>query len=114
MERLLARAALRRGTSGPAASLALLDQALGRLTETAPLRLYRGRYRLEVQDCAGARGDFTRAVELEPKSAIAQASLGTAAMCLGDTGLARRAFAASLRLDPNQPQLRQWMEQNPG
>jgi Flp pilus assembly protein TadD len=114
VERLVARAAARRASAGPAASVALLDQALARLPETGPLRLYRGRYRLELQDCAGARADFTRAAALEPKNAIAQASLGTAAMCLGDTASARRAFAVSLRLDPNQPQLRLWMEQNPG
>ncbi len=112
-ERLVARAVARRASGGAVVSVALLDQALARLPETGPLRLYRGRYRLELQDCAGAQSDFARAVALEADNPIAQASLGTAAMCLGDAAAARRAFAASLRLDPNQPQLRQWMERNP-
>ncbi|MEO8505184.1 MAG: alkaline phosphatase family protein [Acidobacteriota bacterium] len=108
-ERLVARAAAYRTAQGAQRSVRLLDDAVRRLPRQAPLWLYRGRYRLELQDCAGAREDFARSVTLDRKSALGQASLGTAALCLGDTAGARRAFTESLRLDPNQPELRKML-----
>jgi tetratricopeptide (TPR) repeat protein len=61
-----------------------------------------------------ARGDAQealahyRAVALRrPDSAMAQANLASAALALGDRALAAQALAASLRIDPDQPAVRE-------
>jgi Flp pilus assembly protein TadD len=85
---------------------ALLDQALAIDPDEPRWLLTRGRFRLERHDCRGALADFARATQLTPDDALAYAALGTAHSCLGDDAAARKAFARSLDLDSNQPQLR--------
>jgi tetratricopeptide (TPR) repeat protein len=84
---------------------ALLDAAIDADPHQPRWLLTRGRYALERHDCRAARADFERATALAPNDAIAFASLGTAAACLGDDKAADAAFRKSLEIDPNQPQL---------
>ena len=58
-----------------------LDRALKLLTDAAAAKpdepevwLFRGRYRVERQDCAGALTDFQRAAKLAPSNPAAFAS----------------------------------------
>jgi Tfp pilus assembly protein PilF len=95
--------ALRRaGDAGRAERLA--TSALAARPESE-LHLFRGRLRLEREDCAGARDDFQEAAALAPQSALAHSSLGLASLCLGDEPAAQAAFRRSLELDPDQPEL---------
>jgi len=84
----------------------LLDGAVAALPADPGLRLLRGRSHLEAQDCAAARSDFLEAARLAPGNAVAWASLGLSALCLGDPAAGRRALERSLALDPDQPQVR--------
>ena len=90
-------------------SLALLDAALTVQSGDAELWLFRGRYRVESSNCAGAARDFSRAASLAPANPAVYASLGLALMCQDDRPGARRAFAQSLHLDPNQPKIREFL-----
>lgn len=87
-------------------SLKLLDAALAAAPNDGELRLFRGRYRMDRRDCAGALEDFRVAEQVRPNDPVVYASAGLAQMCLGDTAAARESFARSLQLDPNQPMLR--------
>ena len=91
-------------------SLALVNAALKTRQDEAEFWLFRGRYRVDAQECAGAAADFERAERLAPDNAPAYASEGIARMCAGDTGAARRAFARSLAIDPNQPKVREFLQ----
>jgi len=87
-------------------SLALIDRAVEVRPEEKELWLFRGRYRIESQDCAGALADFRRAALLAPGDPAAHASTGLAALCLGDRETARAALERSLELDPSQGRVR--------
>jgi tetratricopeptide (TPR) repeat protein len=91
-------------------SLTLIDAALAAKPTDAELWLFRGRYRVDAADCAGAAQDFTRAVSLEPNNPAAHASLGLARLCQNDRASARQAFERSLKLDPNQPKIREYLK----
>ncbi|HXO42635.1 MAG TPA: tetratricopeptide repeat protein, partial [Thermoanaerobaculia bacterium] len=93
------------------------DRALSLLERAAALRpgeprlwLQHGRYRLEQQRCDLALADFTRALKLDPASAVAHASAGLALLCRGDEPAALAAFRRSLALDPNQPEVRRFLD----
>jgi tetratricopeptide (TPR) repeat protein len=86
-------------------SLHLLEQAVTAKPDDVELRLFRGRYRIEAEDCAGALEDFRAAIERQPENAVPYASAGIAQLCLGHPEEARRNFARSLAIDPNQPKL---------
>ncbi|HET7218920.1 MAG TPA: alkaline phosphatase family protein [Vicinamibacterales bacterium] len=93
-----------------------LDRAVKLLTDAAAAKpdepeiwLFRGRYRMERQECAGALTDFQRATKLAPSNPAAFASQGVAQMCLNDTAGARASFQRSLELDPNQPDVRGYL-----
>ena len=92
-------------------SLKLLDAAVKARPDAADLWLFRGRYRAETNDCAGAAQDFARAVTLEPDDPAAHASLGVARLCSGDRAGARQALERSLALDPAQPKIRQYLHE---
>ncbi len=91
-------------------SLALVNAALKTRQDEAEFWLFRGRYRVDAQECAGAAADFERAERLAPNHAPAFASEGVARMCAGDTSAARRAFMRSLEIDPNQPKVREFLQ----
>ena len=75
------------------------------------LWLFAGRYAIEDGNCASALADFQKAASLAPANAGAFASLGVARLCLGDHAGAREAFRRSLRLDPGQPRVKQYLAQ---
>lgn len=99
-----------RGGSTPR-SLRLLEQAVASKPDDVELRLFRGRYRMDARDCDGALADFRAAIELDPENPVAHASAGVAEICLGRIDDARRDFARSLAIDPNQPRLQAFMRQ---
>lgn len=110
-ERAIGRA-LRLARAGDTArSLALLDRAVAVRPDDPGLRLFRGRYRLEGQQCREALADFERARDLKAGDPLVHTSLGLARLCLGDSAGAAAAFRTSLALDPDQPQIRQTLAQ---
>jgi Flp pilus assembly protein TadD len=90
-------------------SLRLLDAAVTAAPADGELRLFRGRYRTDAHDCAGALDDFRVAEQTRPSDPIAFASAAVAQLCLGDQDGARASIERSLQLDPNQPMLRQML-----
>jgi Flp pilus assembly protein TadD len=94
-------------------SVRLLNQAAAAKADDPEVLLFRGRYRVESGDCAGAVADMQRATELAPTNPAAFASLGLAETCAGDAAAAQKSFRRSLELDPNQPQLRQYLQKSP-
>ncbi|MFN7964075.1 MAG: alkaline phosphatase family protein [Acidobacteriota bacterium] len=103
---VLARSATVRKLGDTARAAALLEGALQRAPESAPLYLYRARLRSEAQDCRGALDDALTAQRWAPGEATAYALAGVSRLCLGDQPGARREFARSLQLDPDQPKIR--------
>jgi len=91
-------------------ALSLLERAAALRPRDPRLWLQHGRYRLEQQRCDAALADFTRALELDPASAVAHASAGLALLCRGDEAAALAAFRRSLALDPNQPEVRRFLD----
>lgn len=112
-EHVVARARAWRALGAGERGTALLDQALASQPNDAMLRLWRGRYRLEAPDCPGALADFVQVAALAPDDPMAHASLGLARACLGDAAGARAALARSLQLDPNQPEVREFLASIP-
>jgi Flp pilus assembly protein TadD len=92
-------------------SLRLLNAAVDASPADGELRLFRGRFRTEAHDCAGALTDFQAAEQARPNDPIAYASAAVAQLCLGDQAGARASIERSLQLDPNQPMLRQMLAQ---
>jgi tetratricopeptide (TPR) repeat protein len=90
-------------------SIRLLTDAAAAKPDEPEVWLFRGRYRVETNDCEGAVSDFQRAIRLDPADAAAHASLGLAQICTGDKAAARESFKRSLALDPNQPKVREMM-----
>ncbi len=104
--RLRSRIAAHRAAGGGDRARRLLARAVAARPDDAALRLLRGREALERSDCRAALADFEEAGRMAPAAALAPASAGLARLCLGDEAGARAAFARSLALDPNQPELR--------
>jgi Tfp pilus assembly protein PilF len=92
----------------------LMNDAAAAKPDEPEIWLFRGRYRLERQDCAAALNDFQRAAQLAPGNAAAFASQGIAHMCLNDSAAARASFQRSLELDPNQPEVRGYLRSMSG
>lgn len=99
----IARAIAYQRASQPDRSLRLLDQAIAISPDMADLRLFRGRYRMDRHDCAGALDDFRAAEQSSPNAPIAWASAGFAQLCVGDAAGARESFARARQLDPTIP-----------
>ncbi len=90
-------------------SVALLNQAAAAKPDDPEVWLFRGRYRVERGECAGAVDDFNQAARLTPENAAVFASLGLAQLCAGNAAAARASFQKSLQLDPNQPKVRDYL-----
>ena len=83
----------------------LLDAAVTGAPANVPLRLFRGRTRIEQGDCRGAAADFAGAVRLDEGRAGSWAALATSRLCLGDRAGARQAFERAVALAPERPEL---------
>ncbi len=90
-------------------SISLLNQAAAAKPNDPEVWLFRGRYRVERGECAGAVDDFRQAARLTPNNAAVYASQGLAELCAGNSAAARTSFQKSLQLDPNQPKVREYL-----
>lgn len=90
-------------------SVSLLNQAAAAKPDEPDVWLFRGRYRVERGECAGAVDDFRQAARLTPQNPAVYASQGLAELCAGDTAAARASFQRSLQLDPDQPKVRDYL-----
>lgn len=90
-------------------SISLLNQAAAAKPNEPEVWLFRGRYRVERGECAGAVDDFRQAARLMPDNAAVYASLGLAELCAGNSSAAQADFQKSLQLDPNQPKVREYL-----
>ena len=88
------------------ACVRLLAAAVAARPDSAELRLFLGRYRVEAGDCAGARADFDAVIVRQPGNAVAYASRALARLCTGDRAGGEADLRRSLALDPDQPQVR--------
>jgi len=73
----------------------LLDAAVAARPEDTEAWRVRGRFRVDLGDCAAARSDLERAAQLDPGDRTGQAALGLVRLCLGDETGAREALARS-------------------
>jgi Flp pilus assembly protein TadD len=89
----------------------LLEDAVAAKPDDPALRMFRGRYRVAQNDCAGALDDFVTVQRIRPDDPVAWASAGLAQICLGNRAEAMANIRHSLELDPNQPKLRQFLQQ---
>jgi Flp pilus assembly protein TadD len=89
----------------------LLEDAVAAKPDDPALRMFRGRYRVAQNECAGALDDFVTVQRLTPDDPVAWASAGLAQICLGNRAEAMANIRHSLELDPNQPKLRQFLQQ---
>ena len=105
-ELIVARAALWRERGRLDRARALLDAAVTAVPGNVPLRLFRGRTRIEQGDCRGAGADFAEAVRRDDGRAGSWAALATAHLCLGERAAARRAFERAVALAPEREELR--------
>lgn len=87
-------------------AVTLLDQALAGGAEEGDLWLYRGRYRVQAGDCAGALADLDRATALLPASSDAFATAALAHLCAGDRPSAIAALRRAGELAPGDARLR--------
>ena len=90
-------------------SLRLMNAAVEANGRDPELWLFRGRYRMDANDCRGAAQDFDRAIALAPDNAAAFGASGVARICTGDRAGARRAFERALEIDPAQPKIREFL-----
>ncbi|HEX3069228.1 MAG TPA: alkaline phosphatase family protein [Thermoanaerobaculia bacterium] len=89
----------------------LLEDAVAAQPDNPELRMFRGRYRVAQNECAGALDDFVTVQRIRPDDPVAWASAGLAQICLGNRAEAMANIRHSLELDPNQPKLRQFLQQ---
>jgi len=90
-------------------SAKLLEDAVGARPDNPELLMFRGRYRVALNQCQGALDDFLAVQRMRPNDAVALASAGLAEICLGNRDQASAYIRRSLEIDPNQPNLRQYL-----
>ena len=110
LKHLVGRAVAYHGSGAAERSEKLVGAALGVRPDEPELLLFRGRYRAERGDCAGALDDAEHAARLDPRNPLAPASAGLARLCLGKPEAALEDFRRSLALDPDQPEIRRFVE----
>jgi len=106
---LIGRAIAYQRNGDAARSLRLMNAAVEANGRDAELWLFRGRYRMDANDCRGAVQDFDRAIALAPDNAAAFGAAGVAKICTGDRAGARQAFDRALQIDPAQPKIREFL-----
>ncbi len=110
-ERTIGRAVLYQREKDLARSLKLLDAAVEAKPEDPRLLLFRGRFRLDTEQCQEGLADLERSRQLDPKDPITHGALGLARLCLGDKAGAAKDFRKALELDPNQQEIRRYLEE---
>ena len=103
---MIARAAAWRERGRLDRARSVLETAVAVAPANLPLRLFRGRTRIEQGDCRGAAADFAAAVKRDEGRAGSWAALATAHLCLGDRRAARWAFERAVALAPEREELR--------
>lgn len=82
----------------PEKAVEVAERCIARYSETAQCHYARGAIRLHRQDFEGARADFSRALEIQPASAIVHHRLGLALEGLGQLDHARASYRRALEL----------------
>ena len=109
-------------TNAVAASLAMGDDASARdwenrgrsvANDDALFMLGQGLRRYTLHDYRGAAERFERATELQDDSSVAWAWLARARLAEGRVDAGRRAFTRARRLSPDDPRLRDLLQQAP-
>lgn len=113
-ERTLDRAAADYERLGqPERADAMLTRAITRFPEHEPFYVHLMVARVQEDRCAEALPIGAVAAEKFPGSGPVHAFYGLAAACVGDSEVARREIELSLEINPEQPMLRQAIEQLP-
>lgn len=102
------------GAGNPERAAVLLLEATRRFPGEARLAVHRLALLMQLNRCPEAAAEGRPAAEAFPADARVQAFFGLASACAGDREGARRAFQRSLELNPNQPEIRQALEELPG
>ena len=97
----------------PERAEALLTRAIVRFPEHEPFYVHLMVVRVRGDRCADALPIGAVATEKFPDSGPVHAFYGLAAACVGDAEVARREIGLSLEINPDQPMLRQAIEQLP-
>ncbi len=109
-ERVLDRAAADyESLSLPRRTEALLEKAVKMFPDHDPFWGHLIEVKIRLHDCPGGVEVGREAVKRFPSSAPIRSFYGVAAACAGDVETAREQFARSLKLDPNQPTIRQML-----
>ena len=95
----------------PERAEALLAGGIERFPGHEPFYVRLMMVRVRNGRCAGAMPVGAVAAERFPASGPVHAFYGLAAACVGDTAVARREMQRSLEIDPDQPMLRQALQQ---
>lgn len=108
-ERAVGRAVLYQREGDLARSLELLDAAVEAKPDDPRLLLFRGRFRLDAEQCQEGLADLERSRQLDAEDPITHGALGLARLCLGDKAGAAKDFRKALELDPNQQEIRRYL-----
>ncbi len=98
----------------PERAAALLLEATRRFPHEARLAVHRLALLMQLNRCPEAAAEGRQAAEAFPADARVQAFFGLASACAGDRESARRALKRALELNPNQPEIRQALEELSG
>jgi tetratricopeptide (TPR) repeat protein len=88
-------------------AIALLDHAIGLSPSFAQAYALRGAARLTNEDTAGAIGDFTRTIELEPRQFEARIALAEIMLAGGDKKAASDMLQKALEWNPQEEYARE-------
>lgn len=88
-------------------AIALLDHAIGLAPSFAQAYALRGAARLASDDMAGAIGDFTRTIELEPRQFEARIALAEILLAGGDRAAASAMLQKALEWNPHEEYARE-------
>ncbi len=114
-ERVLDRAAADyESLSLPQRTEALLEKAVKMFPQHDPFWGHLIEVKIRLHDCPGGVEVGREAVKRFPNSAPIRSFYGVAAACAGDIETAREQFTASLKLDPNQPTIREMLQKMGG
>ena len=91
-------------------AIALLELGTRAVPAAPDVWLFLGRYEMGRGDCARALERFEHAVELAPRRHQAHGASAMARLCVGDERGAAADLERSLAIEPEQPELRAYLE----